>query len=165
MHTINFDEIYHTYWKKIFRLCMGYVNNEDMAKDLCQETFIAVFQQLPGFRQEASIGTWIYRIATNICLRQVHVEKRMPKNELPYQITDVSEKDHKEEQEKMTDFLYQCISELPELERIIISLELEEMKQKDIADVVGISPANVRVKIHRIKEKLTEKFTKHANEL
>jgi RNA polymerase sigma-70 factor (ECF subfamily) len=65
----------------------------------------------------------------------------------------------------MTDFLYQCISELPELERIIISLELEKMKQAEIAEVVGISPTNVRVKIHRIKEKLTEKFRKHENQL
>lgn len=165
MHNLNFEEIYHTYWKKIFRLCMGYVNDDDMAKDLCQETFVAVFQQLPKFRMEANIGTWIYRIATNICLRQVNLEKRMPKNELPYQIKDLSEKDNKLEQEKMTDFLYQCISELPELERIIISLELEEMKQKDIAEVVGISPSNVRVKIHRIKEKLTEKFAHYGTEL
>jgi len=137
---------------------MGYVNDDDMAKDLCQETFVAVFQQLPKFRQESAVGTWIYRIATNICLRQINLEKRMPKSELPYQIKDPAEKDSKLEKDQMTDFLYQCISELPELERIIISLELEEMKQAEIAEVVGISPANVRVKIHRIKEKLTEKF-------
>lgn len=83
MHNLNFEEIYHTYWKKIFRLCMGYVNDDDMAKDLCQETFVAVFQQLPKFRMEANIGTWIYRIATNICLRQVNLEKRMPKTNFP----------------------------------------------------------------------------------
>ncbi len=144
---------------------MGYVNDDDLAKDLCQETFVAVFQQLPKFRQESAVGTWIYRIATNICLRQINLEKRMPKSELPYQIKDNSEKDNKLEKDKMTDFLYQCISELPELERIIISLELEEMKQAEIAEVVGISPANVRVKIHRIKEKLTEKFRKYGNQL
>lgn len=144
---------------------MGYVNDDDLAKDLCQETFVAVFQQLPKFRQESAVGTWIYRIATNICLRQINLEKRMPKSELPYQLKDNSEKDNKLEKDKMTDFLYQCISELPELERIIISLELEEMKQAEIAEVVGISPANVRVKIHRIKEKLTEKFRKYGNQL
>lgn len=163
MQVLNFEEIYHDYWKRIFRLCMGYVNDDDQAKDLCQETFVAVFQQLPKFRQESAVGTWIYRIATNICLRQINIEKRMPKSELPYQLKDNSEKDQKLEKDQMTDFLYQCISELPELERIIISLELEEMKQAEIAEVVGISPANVRVKIHRIKEKLTEKFKNYAN--
>ncbi len=165
MQNLHFEDIYHDYRKKIFRLCMGYVNDDDLAKDLCQETFVAVFQQLPKFRQEATVGTWIYRIATNICLRQINLERRMPKSELPYQIKDNSEKDNKLEKDKMTSFLYQCISELPEMERIIISLELEEMKQSDIAEVVGISPANVRVRIHRIKEKLTEKFRKYGNQL
>lgn len=163
MQVLNFEEIYHDYWKKIFRLCMGYSNDNDAAKDLCQETFVAVFKQLPKFRQEASVGTWIYRIATNICLRQINIEKRMPKSELPYEIKDNSEKDNQQEQDKMTDFLYQCISELPELERIIISLELEEMKQTEIAEIVGISSANVRVKIHRVKKKLTEKFKNYGN--
>lgn len=163
MQILNFEEIYNEYWKRIFRLCMGYVNDHDAAKDLCQETFVVVFQQLPKFRQEASVGTWIYRIATNICLRQINIERRMLKSELSDEIKDNYEKDSKLEQDKMTDFLYQCISELPELDRIIISLELEEMKQAEIAEVVGITPTNVRVKIHRIKEKLTEKFKNYAN--
>ncbi|WP_373729727.1 RNA polymerase sigma factor [Bacteroides heparinolyticus] len=50
------------------------------------------------------------------------------------------------------------MSALPEIERIIISLALEGVKQSDIADVVGLSNTNVRVKIHRIKEKLARKF-------
>ena len=60
-----------------------------------------------------------------------------------------------------TKFLYQSISELPETDRIIISLELEDIKQSERAKFIGISEANVRVKIHRIKEKLTEKFKKY----
>lgn len=87
----------------------------------------------------------------------------MLKTNLPAEIKDNSEKDHNIEQEKMTTFLYQCISELPELDRIIISLELEEMKQIELAEIVGISPTNVRVKIHRIKEKLTLKFKNYAD--
>ncbi|MNY80439.1 RNA polymerase sigma factor [compost metagenome] len=54
--------------------------------------------------------------------------------------------------------MYKCIAELPETDRIIISLELEDIKQNEIAKIVGLSEANVRVKIHRIKEKLTQKF-------
>lgn len=58
--------------------------------------------------------------------------------------------------------LYQLISELPETDRIIISLELEEVKQAEIAQIVGLSEANIRVKIHRIKEKLTQKFKQNG---
>ena len=60
-------------------------------------------------------------------------------------------------------FLYQCIAELPETERLIISLELENVKQAEIAVIVGVSEANVRVKIHRIKDKLTQKFSRYEH--
>ena len=78
----------------------------------------------------------------------------MPKSELPMgMVAEVSE-----DKEPEMQFLYQFISELPEIERIIISLELEDLKQTEIAKIVGLSESNVRVRIHRIKEKLTRKF-------
>lgn len=66
-----FDEIYKRYWDRIFRLCMGYVNDHNLAQDLTQETFISVWKQLPKFRNESSVGTWVFRIASNNCLRQL----------------------------------------------------------------------------------------------
>ncbi|GGG59725.1 DNA-directed RNA polymerase sigma-70 factor [Bizionia arctica] len=139
---------------------MGYVNDTDSAKDLTQETFIKIWQQLPKFRNESSIGTWIFRIASNTCLRQIQKENKMPKSELPIEINaDTSEVNI----ENDLQFLYQCISELQELDRIIISLELEDINQKEIAKIVGISEGNVRVKIHRIKEKLTLKFKNNGH--
>lgn len=157
---MKFETIYKTYWQKVFRLCMGYVNDRDTAKDLAQETFIKVWKQLPQFRNKSSIGTWIFRIASNTCLRQIQKERKMSKSELPLEIKDeISETNI----EKDIQFLYQCISELKEVERIIISLELEDMNQKEIAEIVGLSEGNIRVKIYRIKEKLTQKFNKNGN--
>ncbi|WP_347218536.1 RNA polymerase sigma factor [Chryseobacterium sp.] len=149
-----FEDIYELYWQKIFRLCMGYVNDRDIAQDLAQETFIIVWQQLPKFRNESSIGTWIFRIASNNCLRQIEKEKRFSKTDLPINL----EEKKQESMEPQIQLLYQYISELPETDRIIISLELEEVKQAEIAQITGLSEANIRVKIHRIKEKLTQKF-------
>lgn len=157
---MDFETIYKTHWQKVFRLCMGYVNDTDRAKDLAQETFIKVWQQLPKFRNESSIGTWIFRIASNTCLRQIQKDNKMPKSELPL---DIKDEILDTNIEKDIQFLYQCISELQEVERIIISLELEDMNQKEIAQIVGLSEGNVRVKIHRIKEKLTQKFKKNGN--
>lgn len=157
---MNFETIYKTYWQKIFRLCMGYANDTDLAKDLAQETFIKVWKQLPKFRNESSIGTWIFRIASNTCLRQIQKDKKMLKSEFPLEIKDEISDTNIEEDIQL---LYQYISELQEVERIIISLELEDMNQKEIAEIVGLSEGNVRVKIHRIKEKLTQKFKKNGN--
>ncbi|UCA57832.1 RNA polymerase sigma factor [Chryseobacterium rhizoplanae] len=149
-----FEDIYEFYWQKIFRLCMGYVNDTDAAQDLAQETFIIVWQQLPKFRNESSVGTWIFRIASNNCLRQIEKEKRFFKTDLPVNL----EEKKQESMEPQIQMLYKFISELPETERIIISLELEEVKQAEIAQITGLSESNIRVKIHRIKEKLTQKF-------
>jgi len=154
---MTFEEIYKTYWQKVFRLCMGYMNNQDSAKDTTQETFIKVWQQLPKFRNESAIGTWIFRIATNTCLRQIEKNNKMSKSDLPFEIKEDLDICIEDE----VQFLYKCISELPEMERIIISLELEDINQSEIAKIVGVSKGSVRVKIHRIKEKLTQKFKKN----
>jgi RNA polymerase sigma-70 factor (ECF subfamily) len=153
---MNFENIYKEYWQKVYRLSLGYLNDPDAAKDMTQETFIKVWKNLDNFRKEAVIGTWIFRIATNTCLRQIEVNKRVSNTTLSD--SNSFETIVPDQIEEKTQLLYQYISELPEIERIIISLELEDVKQSDIAIIVGISDSNVRVKIHRIKEKLTQKF-------
>ncbi|OXA87403.1 RNA polymerase sigma factor [Flavobacterium hercynium] len=155
---MEFEDIYKTYWDRIFRLCMGFVNDYDVAQDLAQETFIIVWQKLETFRNESTIGTWIFRIASNNCLRQIEKEKRFQKSDLPIHLTE--EKHYSIEPQ--IQLLYKCIAELPETDRVIISLELEDVKQAEIAKIVGLSEANVRVKIHRIKEKLTQKFKENG---
>jgi len=155
---MDFEEIYSLYSPQIFRVCMGYVNDADQAKDLTQETFISVWKNLSSFRNESKISTWIFRIATNNCLRAVEKNKRVTKVELPYNLAAI----HEETQEEKLVFLYKAIAELEEMERIIISLVLEDLPQAEIASIVGLSEGNTRVKIHRIKEKLAIKFKHHG---
>ncbi len=151
---MEFEEIYKIYWQKIFRLCMGYVNDFELAQDLTQETFIIVWQKYSSFRNESNIGTWIFRIASNNCLRQIEKDSKLVKVDFPQNL--VEEKSNTIEPQ--IQMLYKLISELPELDRIIISLELEDVSQIEIANIVGLSEANIRVKIHRIKSKLTTMF-------
>lgn len=155
---MEFEDIYKTYSPKIFRVCMGYVNDRDWAKDLVQETFIQVWKSLHGFRNESAIGTWIFRIASNICLRQIERSSRMQKTGMPAQLEEQSD----EQPNEQIAVLYKCIATLPESERLIISLVLEELPQKEIADITGITEGNLRVKIHRIKQTLTQKFNDYA---
>jgi len=151
---LDFEAIYYHYSPQIFRVCMGYVNDHEQAKDLTQETFISVWKNLSTFRHESKIGTWIFRIATNNCLRAVEISKRVIKVELPYHLPDVSG----ETEDDKLPFLYKAIGELEETERIIIALVLEDLPQAEIAEIVGLSVGNTRVRIHRIKEKLAIKL-------
>jgi RNA polymerase sigma-70 factor (ECF subfamily) len=153
---MEFEEIYLKYSPQIFRVCMGYINDPEQARDLTQETFISVWRNLSSFKHQSKISTWIFRIATNNCLRAIEVSKRMIKTELPFDLSDIPE----ETQEDKLSFLYNCIAELEETERIIISLVLEDLPQAEIAAIVGLSNVNTRVRIHRIKEKLANKFKK-----
>lgn len=155
---MGFEEIYKQYAPQVFRVCIGYLNDPGRARDLTQETFISVWQNLSSFRNESKISTWIFRIATNNCLRAIEKSKRTATLDLPPEIP-LREEDGIEE--KLA-FLYKCISELEETERIIISLLLEGLPQAEIAAIVGLSEVNTRVKIHRTKEKLAVKFKAHG---
>ena len=133
---------------------MGYVSDTQIAQDMVQETFIAVWQHLDSFRQESAVGTWIYRIATNICLRHIQIEKRYQKVDLPAQLKD--NPFETEDNEAKLKQLRKCITALPEFDRLIIGLYLEEVPQEEIAEITGISHANIRVKVHRIKGKIAK---------
>ena len=160
---MEFKEIYKEYSPKIFRFCLGYVNDNDKAKDLTQDTFIAVWENLDSFKGESGIGTWIFKIAANKCLRQMDNEKRRQKftSAFSENNTTIIIEHEKEEKAKHT-FLQNCIAQLPETDRLIIGLYLEDIAQEKIAEIMGISHANVRVKFHRIKAVLTEQFKKHG---
>ncbi len=156
---MKFDEIYKSYWNKVFRICMGYVNDHDWAEDIAQDTFVTIWQQLPKFRGEAAIGTWIFRIASNSCLRQIERQNRMPRASMPEEVRQPGDSNLELE----VQFLYKCIAELPETDRLIISLELENVKQAEIAKIIGLNETNIRVKIHRIKERLAKKIKNYEH--
>jgi RNA polymerase sigma-70 factor (ECF subfamily) len=158
MSDINFEEIYEKYAPQIYRICLGYLNDTEQVKDLMQETFISIWKGLSSFKNQSKLSTWIFRIATNNCLRYIEKSKRIITTELPFQIQEDSEP----EIDDKVNFLYKCISELEETERLIISLLLEELSQVEIAAIVGLNVGNIRVKVHRIKEKLTAKFKRHG---
>ncbi len=156
---MEFEEIYKKFSPKIFRVCLGFVNDHERAKDLTQETFISVWQNLDSFKNQSDIGTWIYRIATNKCLRQVENDKKAMLTELPFDLKAFEKDDSKETKHQ----LLQCfIAELNEIDRIIISLSLEELAQEQISEIVGLSHSNIRVKVHRIKAHLTKKFKEYG---
>lgn len=166
---MDFAEIYLQYAPQIFRVCMGYTNDYEQAKDLTQETFIAVWQNLGSFRGESKVSTWIFRIATNHCLRARERARRgrvtaLPEgmDALPAEEYGPGSREAERTREKQLRFLYACIAELEETDRIIISLELEDLPQAEIAAVVGLSAVNTRVRIHRIRERLAAKFRHHG---
>lgn len=156
-----FKEIFDKNSKKIFHLCYGYTGDHDSANDLLQETFLKVWQNLDKFRNKSLISTWIYRIAVNTCLTYLRAEKRQAKDELTDNIIENKVEEYSDKNEQVA-LLYTSISKLEENDRLIITMVLDELPYNEIAEIANISEGNLRVRIHRIKQKLTEIYNQHA---
>ena len=157
MNPSEFDKIYKDSYPKVIRLCMGYSNgNVADAKDLAQDIFIKVWDNIENFKNQSSISTWIYKIAVNTCLMSIRKRKKLKtSNRLPFYLeneTDDSTKDREVQFSK----LYTCIDKLNKDKKAIILLELEGLPQKEIAEIIGIKHEAIRVRLHRIKGELTK---------
>lgn len=152
----QFDEIYYKHYNKVFRLCKGYFCGDTaLASDATQEIFVKVWEKLNTFRNQSSISTWIYRIAVNTCLlylRKSSTNKEIRTGILP-QITSDTYSSEKDEQLRQ---MYQCIQKLEEANKMIILMTLDGLEYQEISEVIGITEEALRVRIHRIKKKLTQ---------
>jgi len=156
----QFTALYNEYATGIKKLCLGYTGDAALAQDLLQETFIAVWNNMQKFRAEAKWSTWIYRIAVNTCLTQLRKKKEtlvdIENSHLVMLPDDINTK------EQEVQLLYKCISQLPETDRLVITMVLEDTPYEEIASITGITENNLRVKIHRIKKQLTEIYNSYA---
>lgn len=152
----HFEKIYQTNYQKVIRVCMGYVNGDEArAKDLTQEVFIKVWENLASFRNEARVSTWIYRITVNTCLLELRKKKYLKGAEAFEKLANTPTEVHTSKERQLKS-MYQCINKLPKENKGIILLELEGLPQKEIAEIVGITHEALRVRIHRIKNNLTK---------
>lgn len=152
----NFERIYADYYSKVYRLCKGYfIGNHDVASDAVQEIFIKVWENLPKFRSESNISTWIYRIASNTCL--MYLRKQSVKKEVrTSQFSEISVENYSQEKDEKLSKMYACIDQLEPTSKLIIMMVLENVSYDKIAEIIGINEETLRVRLHRIKAKLTK---------
>jgi RNA polymerase sigma-70 factor (ECF subfamily) len=165
----NFQQIHEAYRARIIRY-LSRLAGEDNAEDLCQEVFVKVEKGLKGFREEAKLSTWIYRIATNTYRDQVRgrASQQQQKEQLyPPENIDALEGEMPSfdeqspiaEQGIIKSEMIACIrgyiNELPEDYRVVLLLSEEEgFKNREIAEILKISLDNVKIRLHRAKAKL-----------
>ncbi|MBK8846409.1 MAG: RNA polymerase sigma factor [Bacteroidetes bacterium] len=154
-----FDDMYNANKRRIYKLCLGYTGDEDVAQDLMQDVFVKAWNNLDKFREEAMLSTWLYRIAVNTCLAHLRKQKNRPSDELNDFIIETHQEEKSDKHVKVK-MLYKSISLLEESERILISMVLDDVPYPEIAAIAGISEGNLRVKIHRIKNTLSEIYKK-----
>ncbi|MCU4175588.1 RNA polymerase sigma factor [Carboxylicivirga sp. N1Y90] len=155
---------------KILRICQYYNSNSDDQKDMYQEVLVNIWKSLETYRGDAAISTWIYRIAVNTSLSYTGKAYRKMKlivNSDTQNLSSLIEDDSLEDKlqvEKQLSQLQIELNQLSVIDKSLISLMLEGLSMREIADVIGITEPNVKVKIHRIKEHLKNQFNTQNND-
>ncbi len=151
-----FNEIYADNKDKIYRICCFYIQDEENRKDLYQEILTNIWRGLDHFEGRSKISTWIYRIAVNTSMAYFKKQSRANNNKelIDQEIKQESINPSSENEQESIKRLHVAISNLNKMEKAIVSLMLEEVSQKEIAHILGFTENNLRVKIHRIKNRL-----------
>ena len=148
-------------WDRIYRITCCYVRDENDRQDICQEAAVHIWRGLSTFRGRSGLNTWVFRIAVNTCLdhlRAAHRRSRLVQDGLPEdgEIPAVAPLGPSPVHAEDVRRLHECIRRLPPLERTLISLYLEDVGTREMAEVLVIPEANVRVKVHRTKQRLKD---------
>ncbi len=148
---------------RIKRICSYYNSNVDDQKDMYQEVLVNIWKSLDNFRGDAAISTWIYRVAVNTSLsftgKAYKHMKLMVKADNQYLSSVLDDEvEHKLTEERQLEHLQNELNLLSVIDKALISLMLEGLSMKEIAEVIGITESNVKVKIHRIKGQLKTKL-------
>jgi RNA polymerase sigma-70 factor (ECF subfamily) len=157
----NFINLIKQHQGLIHKVCFMYEQDADVRNDLFQEIVLQLWKSFPTFRGEAKITTWMYRIALNTAIsgyrRQVRHIKTEDLNERHLNISEHYSGDEREEDSQR---LQAAIRQLSEIERAMIMMALEEIPYEEIAETIGITQNNVRVRMNRIREKLKKIMSK-----
>jgi len=180
---MSFDELYEKYARNILNLAYKMTGVEETARDLTQDIFLKVYQNLPEFKGESHIYTWIYRISLNHIINYLKRERRFRWMELmDSKVSDVLNRDEihpnfnmhsnpilpdkKIEKVERERIVWSIILKLPEKQRVPFVLHrYEGLSYQEIADQLSISLSNVESRIHRAKNFLIKKLEPWADKI
>jgi RNA polymerase sigma-70 factor (ECF subfamily) len=165
-----FGELVRRWERRIFALTYGMLGREEDARDATQETFLAAFRNLRGFRGEAKVSSWLHRIAVNQCIsRQRRAKVRSEsalddeqENEAASFATPVSESPARlVEGRQETLAVRRAINSLPlELRQVVVMKEFEELTFREIADVLELPLSTVKSRLYTALKQLQMRLQK-----
>ena len=144
----------------VFTIVVKIVKKPEDAEEIAQDVFLKVYDKLESFRGDSKFSTWLYRIAYNAAIsktrkRRLEVEALDDFTINNYSLDEVKEELDTIDAEIQQKLLADAMEQLSDDDYLIVKMfYLEEMSVKDISNVNGLSQANVKVKLHRIRKKL-----------
>jgi len=142
----DFEQIFNTHYRAVYRLALSAAANPNDAEDICQETFLAVHKSLTKFRGEAQLSTWIYRIGIRTASRWLARHRRTRTTSTP----DTASID-----DSMPLDLLRAMAQLTLNDRVIISLvAIEGHSHQEAADILAIPSGTVASRLHHARRRL-----------
>lgn len=139
----------------IHKICRLYTNNEDAHKDLFQEITIQLWKAYPQFRGDSKFTTWAYRVGLNTAITLYRKSTRTVATvEFDNTLHRINTEEYNYEEEENIKLLYKAVHQLNDIEKALVFMYLEDKDYNEIAETLGISEVNARVKMNRIKGKL-----------
>jgi len=170
-----FGELVRRWERRIFALTYGMLGREEDARDATQETFLAAFRNLRGFRGEAKVSSWLHRIAVNQCIsRQRRAKVRSesalddddekvaasfaaPVSESPMRVVEGRQE---------TLAVRRAINSLPvELRQVVVMKEFEELTFREIADVLDLPLSTVKSRLYTALKQLQMRLRKFESRI
>ena len=144
----------------VFSIALKILHNREDAEEVAQDAFVKAYQSLSGFKNEAKFSTWLYRIVYNSAISKVR-KKKLELSPLDdstinnYSEDTVDSNFYLVEEPDQFELLQKALQRLPEDENVIVSLFYQNDNSiEDISAITGLTVANVKVKLHRIRKKL-----------
>src|SRR4051794_5782096 len=165
-----FGEIVRRWERRIFALAYGMLGREEDARDATQETFLAAFRNLRGFRGEAKVSSWLHRIAVNQCITRQRRSKVRSESALEDEhdangksfVTPGSHSPaHVVEGRQETAAVRRAINSLPiELRQVVVMKEFEELTFREIADALDLPLSTVKSRLYTALKQLQMRLQK-----
>lgn len=158
--TSTFAFLVEKHKSMVYTICLKIVRKPEDAEELAQDVFLKVYEKLDSFRGDARFSTWLYRIAYNAAIsktrkRRLEIEALDDFTISNYSVDEVKEEIQALDAEEQQALLKEAMETLSDDDYLIIQLfYLKELPVKEISTITGLSQANIKVKLHRIRKKL-----------
>jgi len=151
-----FDEVVNRYSRKVYELCYRILRNEEEARDMAQDVFVRVFEKRGKFGGRSALYTWIYRIATNMCLTQL---KKNRVHTVPLEAVEGTLEANPDSGGPDYSGLEAAVSNamagLPPRQRAVFAMRFfDKMSLKEIAEASGTSVGAVKANYHHAVRRL-----------
>jgi RNA polymerase sigma-70 factor (ECF subfamily) len=169
-----FGEIVQRWERRIYALAFGMLGREEDARDATQETFLAAFRNLRGFRGEAKVSSWLHRIAVNQCITRQRrartraesaLEEETERDAAAFSVAAHESPARRAETRERTLAVRRAVTALPpDLRQVIVMKEFEEMTFQEIAQVLELPQSTVKSRLYTALKQLRMRLEGHAGE-